>query len=164
MILTVQCAIGPIGAKPVTQLKYANAGNFAAGLINTGTHQYGMNEGGVWQLNHPSESTISPTDDGLEIEYDLKLNKTDFGLPGNLKKIRFLQATISGTPYKIQFYTDQARVKDSNFSRRNDGARAVVDSRKQHTYWDIGIKSNDPFILLDMTATIITRPLGTSNR
>ena len=166
MILSVQCAVGPAGGKPVTQLKYPSVPFY--GLVNTGKNQYGINDGGIWQLNHTPEDGI-PTDDGQPVQYSVRLNASDFGYSGNLKKIMYVYSVMSSnascsTAPKISMKADEQQefsVSKNLISQKT--IRTPVKCRCQGDYWTIGLDSSIPFTLLGMSVNFLVRPMGISN-
>lgn len=167
MILSVQCAVGNAGSKPVTQLKYPS-GPFL-GLVNTGKNQYGMNDGGIWQLNYtPSEGAA--TDDGVEILYSLRLNASNFGIPGNMKKIMYVYSVMTAdancmTAPDVTLKPDDLDEFTCGYNKKisREMMRTPVKCRRQGSYWIIGLDSNVPFTLFSMSANYIVRPMGVSN-
>jgi hypothetical protein len=166
MIITVQCAIGSPGSKPVTQLQYSNAGNFMS-LVNVGNYQYGMNDGGVWQLNYTQPDGSVATDDGLPISYVVKLNTSHFGKPNNVKKLSYIYAAMSGD-YSGMTVTTRPdgcnEIRSTKCVARQNSFRAAVGSRAQGTFWTVGLESSAPFTLFNLSVRYINRPFGISNR
>lgn len=158
--------MGTPGSKPVTTLSYPS-GPFL-GLVNAGNHQYAMNEGGVWQLNH-SPDDGHPKDDGQDIVYSVRLNDSDFGISGNLKKIMYLYTVMSsgagaGECPTFSFQADEQEEFYCNAGMVSQKkVRTPVKCRCQGTYWTIGLDSNVPFTLLNMSVNYIVRPSGISN-
>lgn len=166
MILSVQCAIGAAGSKPVTMLKYPSGPFY--GLINTGGNQYGINDGGIWQLNYTAASGV-PTDDGQAVSYSVRLNASDFGVTGNLKKIMYIYAVMTSasdckTSPRVSVQPDeQAEEVSSRKMISQKQIRFPLKCRCQGTYWTIGLDGEIPFTLLGMSVNFITRPMGISN-
>lgn len=168
MILSVQCKAGGVGEKPVTTLSYKTAGIFF-GLINTGKYQYGVNDGGIWQLNYTSEDEVS-TDDGQQISYSIRLNTSDFGYIGNLKKIMYVyvvmssSASCSETP-ALTMQADEQQDELSFFKGRisQKQIRFPIKCKYQGAYWTVGLESNTPYTLFSISVNFIIRPTGISN-
>lgn len=167
MILSVQCKRGNVGEKPVTVLSYKTAGVFH-GLINTGSYQYGINDGGIWQLNYAGDGE-APTDDGQEINYSVRFNASDFGVTGNLKKIMHVYSMMSSaadcsTAPMVSLKADE---QQEFFASRNlinqKMIRTAAKCQCKGTYWTIGLDSNVPFTLLAVTVNFIVLPMGISN-
>lgn len=170
-IYAVQCAVGPVGGKPVTQLSYAS-GPFL-GLVETNGFAYVFNEGGAWQLNYDDK------DDETDITYRLVLN-TNFGKRGNVKKLVYVWVTLKGPCDYMEILTKPdtggclgnfalPATDTEGFYHWNRctphqrGVKAAVGSRLQGEYWAIGLESKQPFTLLGISASFITRPSGISN-
>jgi hypothetical protein len=166
MILAVQCGVGSPGSKPVTQLKYPSGPFY--GLVDTGNNKYGINDGGIWQLNYTPEDGI-PTDDGQPVQYSVRLNASDLGYPGNLKKIMYVYSVMSSsascsTAPKVFLKPDEQQefsVGKNLISKKT--IRTPVKCRCQGTYWTVGLDSNIPFTLLSMSVNFSVRPMGISN-
>ena len=165
MILSVQCAAGEVGSKPVTMLKYPTGPFY--GLINTGGNQYGINDGGAWQLNMPDDGV--PTDDGQPVAYSVRLNASDFGYAGNLKKIMHVYAVMTSaanckTSPNITAQPDEQN--EMTFSKKlisQKQIRVPVKCRCQGAYWTIGLDGEVRFTLFSMSVNFIVRPMGVSN-
>lgn len=166
MIFSVQCAVGSPGSKPVTQLKYPSGPFY--GLINTGNNIYGINDGGAWQLNYTPEDGV-PTDDGQPVNYSLRLNASDFGISGNLKKIMYVYAVMSSEAgcADAPVLTLQADEQDElSFSKRLISQKQIRFSAKcrcKGTYWTVGLDSSIPFTLLNISVNFLIMPMGKSN-
>lgn len=167
MILSVQCAVGGPGSKPVTQLKYPSGPFF--GLVSAGGNQYGINDGGMWQLNYVDPETGIPTDDGQPVEYSIRLNASDFGYSGNLKKLMYVYSVMSSSadcttaPDLTAKPDDQEEITYTKKLVSQKQVRTPVKCRCQGAYWTIGLDSNVPFTLLSMSVNFIVRPGGISN-
>lgn len=164
MILAVQCALGEVGSKRVTQLKYPSGPYY--GLVDTGKNIYAMNDGGIWQINYVPVDGI-PTDDDQPILYSVRLNASDFGVSWNLKKINFVYVSLLGeyNDLSVSLRADEGKEFFSNKAvPQANGFRASCMTREQGAYWTIGLDSYSPFTLLGMDINYIIRPAGISNR
>ena len=93
--LAVQCMIGEIGEKALTELSPSYES-----LINTGSFQYGLNENGIFLLN--TGNTYSD----VAFSKSFTLPKTDLGIDAN-KRLRFLYVKVE--TYDDSVFTVKAK-------------------------------------------------------
>lgn len=152
--IAVQCAVGDIGEKALTELSPSYES-----LINTGSFQYGLNSDGIYLLNngnlYASESFTS----------SFTLATSDLGINAS-KRLRFIYLKVE--VYNATTFTIQAKPDDGTYSmvtKTVDGAgikmiKVTFGSESCiGDYITINISSTSQFRIHEITGLVIPRAL-----
>jgi hypothetical protein len=154
-IVAVQGSIGAVGSKPLTEVTGYNFESIAT--ING--NAIGVGNGGIYQLNE------GDTFNGSEYTRAFVINQTDFGLPGNLKKLRYVYIAMRGgiSSLKLSISADERGwCEYCRCTTHGRGVRVAVGSREKGIYWSFKVESKEFFRIDNIDVLFIPLNSGIS--
>jgi hypothetical protein len=154
-ILAVQGAIGGAGRKPLTEITGYNFDSIAE--INGSV--IGAKSDGIHNLN------TGETLNGIEYIRSFTINQTDFGVSGNLKKLRYVYISMLGA---MPTFTLSARADEREWKSycrcvpHGRGVRVSVGSREKGVYWSFKVSSKEYFRIDSVEIMFMVMPAGIS--
>lgn len=153
--IAVQCAIGDVGEKALTELSPSYES-----LVNTGRFQYGLNETGIYLLN------TGNTYANVSFTKSFTFAESDLGVDEN-KRLRFLYIhleTIADASFTIKTTFDGVDLVTTTKVAAFTGLKIIKipfnSSSCIGDYITLSIESTSQFRLHKINALIIPRALG----
>lgn len=155
--IAVQCAIGEIGEKALTELSPSYES-----LINTGSFQYGINSDGIYLLN------TGNVYNGSAFTSSFTLGKSDLSIDAN-KRLRFLYFQVE--VYEESIFTIKARFNNGAWKTKtktiSEASIKIIKVPFGNScvgdYITINIASTAQFRIHKITGLIIPRSLSRSS-